>query len=201
MENNKIIALGQFFNREVEIAAIKTTENNIFEVEGQEFYVLTDAEAQEIFEDIQRDLIDDLGIEGFTEYGANYITQNCIDFTWFDEVMEESFQSYIDDIREEPGAEEGKTRLDEEMEEAGAETEEDFLEYLTEGEDSYKWYVSNFSTDNLKDIIKQYNLLDVNKIIEFIQEEDGRGNTIASYDGEENIEEVDGVEYFIYRIN
>ena len=201
MENNKIIALGQFFNREVEIAAIKTTENNIFEVEGQEFYVLTDAEAQEIFEDIQRDLIDDLGIEGFTEYGANYITQNCIDFTWFDEVMEESFQSYIDDIREEPGAEEGKTRLDEEMEEAGAETEEDFLEYLTEGEDSYKWYVSNFSTDNLKDIIKQYNLLDVNKIIEFIQEEDGRGNTIASYDGEENTEEVDGVEYFIYRIN
>ena len=201
MENNKIIALGQFFNREVEIAAIKTTENNIFEVEGQEFYVLTDAEAQEIFEDMQRDLIDDLGIEGFTEYGANYITQNCIDFTWFDEVMEESFQSYIDDIREEPGAEEGKTRLDEEMEEAGAETEEDFLEYLTEGEDSYKWYVSNFSTDNLKDIIKQYNLLDVNKIIEFIQEEDGRGNTIASYDGEENTEEVDGVEYFIYRIN
>ena len=201
MENNKIIALGQFFNREVEIAALKTTENNIFEVEGQEFYVLTDAEAQEIFEDMQRDLIDDLGIEGFTEYGANYITQNCIDFTWFDEVMEESFQSYIDDIREEPGAEEGKTRLDEEMEEAGAETEEDFLEYLTEGEDSYKWYVSNFSTDNLKDIIKQYNLLDVNKIIEFIQEEDGRGNTIASYDGEENTEEVDGVEYFIYRIN
>ena len=45
-------------------------------------------------------------------------------------------------------------------------------------------------------MVSRYDLLDIDAIIDYIKEQDGRG-ILAGYDGVENEEE----EYFIYRIN
>jgi hypothetical protein len=64
---NKIKAI--INNYGIEVEAIEKIENNIFTISnGQEYYVLTDEEAQEIYVDLQSDLINDIGLEGFTEY-------------------------------------------------------------------------------------------------------------------------------------
>ena len=42
--------------------------------------------------------------------------------------------------------------------------------------------------------------MDIQKVIEYCQEVDGRGHIISAYDGEENIIEVDNIDYYIYRI-
>jgi len=43
--------------------------------------------------------------------------------------------------------------------------------------------------------------LDIDMIIEEIKDSDGRGPTIAGYDGDENEVDVDGETYYIYRAN
>lgn len=112
--------------------------------------------------------------------------------------MEEDYRFYCDDIEsEESSSDEYENRLEEEMAEAECETKEDYIEYLCGNySDSFEWFNSNFGSAELNHVINNYNLLDIDKVIEYIKEEDGRG-ILASYDGVENEEE----EYFIYRVN
>ena len=50
----------------------------------------------------------------------------------------------------------------------------------------------------MKDILKNY--MDYKECARYVVDNDGIANTLARYDGRENTEKVDGVEYYIYHI-
>lgn len=145
-------------------------------------------------------IIDDLGIKSFTEMGRDYIINNCCDTSWFDEAMEESHQSYIDDIKNEKASneEEFDSRLEEEMAEMNCDDEEDYLEHLNSiYEDGVEWYLNNFGEDDFLDRLNEFGNLDIEKICELCKDVDGRGHNLSLYNGEE-LELEDN--YYAYRI-
>lgn len=194
----RIEALANFLGCEVEDLKEGYREEVFETKDGEEYLVLTDEEADEEFYDYEKNSIEEIGLDLFTDWARDYIIENFLDIDWFDEYMEDDYSCYCDDIEtEESSSDEYENRLEEEMASAGCETKEDYISYLCEGYvDSISWFEDNFGSKELSHIINNYNLLDIDKVIEYIKEEDGRG-ILASYDGVENEEE----EYFIYRIN
>ena len=189
---NKIKAIN---NYGVEVKDIEKIEDNIFTINnGEEYYVLTDEEAQEIYVDLQVELINELGLEGFTEYAQQYIIDNCLYIDWFNDAMIESNENYVYDLEEE--------ELQELLEEYDVETAEELInEFNSQYENGYQWYKEIFGTEDIQYVIDKYDLLNIGAVIEFCQEVDGRGHIIASYDGIENEVEVDGITYYLYRLN
>jgi hypothetical protein len=189
---NKIKAICNF--KEMSINELEEINENIFIIDNEEYYVLTDNEAQEMYEEIEKDLINELGLEGFTEYAQQYIIDNCLNIDWFNDTMTESNENYVYDLEEED--------LQELLDDYHVETAEDLIyEFNSQYENGYQWYKEIFGTEDIQYLINKHDLLDIDAVIAFCKEVDGRGHIIASYDGEENIIEVEGEEYYIYRIN
>ena len=196
----RIEALAKLLNVEVEDLTASKYYNRVFEnEEAGEYIVLTEEETYDAAEESIKDTIEECGIESFSECYQEWILDTCVDKEWFDEYLEEYYSNYIDEIRdEESGYEEYETRLDEEMEDAGVETEEEFLSYLIEDAgDSIDWYIDNFGYEEFKYICEECDLIDWDSVIEEVISEDGIVNSIATYDGKEY---AIG-EYFIYRLN
>ena len=135
----------------------------------------------------------------FTDYAKEYIIEHFIEEDFFDEVRKESDESYIEDIKNENATDTEKfsSRLEEEMHEANCNSEEEYLEYLYEDEDSVSWFIEMFGNDEFKEVVRKHDLIDWEKVIEWVQEIDGRG-CLAYYDGEE-LELDNG--YYAYRID
>ena len=196
----RIEALAKLLKVEVEDLTTSKYDNRVFEnKEAGEYIVLTEEEAYNEAEESIKNLIEDLGLESFSKDYQEWILDTCVDKEWFDEYLEEYYTYYIDDIRdEESGYEEYETRLEEEMNDAGVDTEEEFLEYLIEGaDDSIEWYIDCFGHDEFKEVCEENDLIDWDSVIEEVIAEDGVANSIATYDGEEYVVG----KYFIYRLN
>ena len=196
----RIEALAKLLKVEVEDLTTSKYDNRVFEnEEASEYIVLTEEEAHDEAKESIRNLIEDLGLESFSECFQEWILDSCVDKEWFDGYLEEYYLNYINDIRdEESGYEEYETRLDEEMEDAGVETEEEFLDCLIEdARNSIDWYIDCFGYEEFKSVCEECDLIDWDNVIEEVIAEDGVANSIATYDGKEY---AIG-EYFIYRLN
>ena len=196
----RIEALAKLLKVEVEDLTTSKYDNRAFENENTgEYIVLTEEEAYNEAEESIRNLIEDLGLESFSKSCQEWILDTCVDKEWFDEYLEEYYLNYIDDIRDVKAVYEGyETRLDEEMDEAGVETEEEFLEYLIKGaDDSIDWYIDCFGYEEFKSVCEECDLIDWDSVIEEVISEDGVAHSIATYDGKE----YEVGEYFIYRLN
>ena len=196
----RIEALTKFLGVKVEDLTVSKYDERVFEnEEAGEYIVLTDEEADEAAEESIKELINDMGLESFTEDFQQWILDNCVDSDWFAEYLEDYERGYIEDIRcEESDYEEYETRLAEEMEDAGVDTEDEFLEYLIECyDDPVEWFKDMFGMEEFTNTIEEYNLIDWESVINEAIEVDGCGHFIATYDGVEN--EMD--KYFIYRLN
>lgn len=193
----RIEALAKFLGCEVE--DLKEYREECFETkDGKEYLVLTDDEADKEFYNYEENSIEELGLDLFTEWAKEYIIENCLDTDWFDDCMKNDYENYCADIElEEASNDEYENRLEEEMAEADCNNVEDYIEYLCSDYDNgIDYFKINFGDYALNCVINKYNLLDIDKVIEYIKEEDGRG-ILASWDGVENEEG----EYFIYRLN
>lgn len=195
----KIKVLAEFLGiKESEI--LKGYRDNMFETsDGEEYLVVTDEEADDEFYNYEAELIDELGLDAFTDWAKDYIIENCVDTEWFENFYYEDYESYANDIEtESSSSDEYENRLEEEMTVAEVDTKEDFVEYMVDRirNDLVEEFEFNFGKDMLRDVVSRYDLLDVDAVIDYIKEQDGRG-ILASYDGKENEEG----EYFIYRIN
>ena len=193
-------ALAKLLQVEVEDLTVSKYDERVFEnEEADEYIVLTEEEADEAAEESIKESINDLGLQAFTEDFQQWILDNCVDSDWFAEALEDYEIGYIEDIRcEESDYEEYETRLAEEMEDAGVDTEDEFLQYLIECyDDPVEWFKDMFGMEEFTNTIEEYNLIDWEAVINEAIEVDGCGHFIATYDGEEN--EMDG--YFIYRLN
>ena len=196
----RIEALAKLLQVEVEDLTVSKYDERVFEnEEADEYIVLTEEEADEAAEESIKESINDMGLESFTEDFQQWILDNCVDSDWFAEYLEDYERGYIEDIRcEESDYEEYETRLAEEMEDAGVDTEEEFLEYLIECyDDPVEWFKDMFGMEEFTNTIEEYNLIDWEAVINEAIEVDGCGHFIATYDGEEN----EMGEYFIYRLN
>ena len=196
----RIEALAKLLQVEVEDLTTSKYNNRVFEnEEAGEYIVLTEEEAYATAEEDIRNSIEECGIESFSECYQEWILDSYVDKEWFDEYLEEYYSNYIDDIRdEEANYEEYETRLDEEMDDVGVDTEEEFLYYLIEDAgNSIDWYIDCFGYEEFKSVCEECDLIDWDSVIEEVISEDGIAHSIATYDGKE----YEVGEYFIYRLN
>lgn len=173
------------------IDSVEILSGSHVEIDGKEYMVLNADDAKEEFARYQEELLDDMGLDSFSEWGKKHVLENFLDKEWFDLAMTESNQGYIDDIRFE------ENRLEEEMKERNCKEEYEFLESLNNDYSSgIDWAIENFGYEQVADWATAHNLLDYDEIIDWIEETDGRG-CLAQYDGIEH----EYCDYYIYRVN
>ena len=172
---------------------------NLFVVGEQEYLVYeTEKEAEEAAVEQMKDLLESEGIS-FLNWGYMCTDiSNFVDVDWFDTAKRENYEAYVEDIAEE--WEGDRTRLEVEMEEAGCETEEEYVDYLCDGwPDSVEWFRSSFGESELDQIaINHPEVVDLDKLAQYVVDTDGVANTLAGYDGKE-IELYKGG--YAYRVN
>ena len=196
----KIEALAKFLG--IETSEIEEDINNYecFKTEdGEEYMVLTDDESEEEFYNYESDLIEECGLYAFSDWARDYIIENCLDVDWFENYFREDYESYASDIEtESASSDEYANRLEEEMAEAECTDIEEFIDYLVDSisDDFVGNFKFDFGEEMLTEVIMNNNLLNMDAVVDYIKETDGRG-IIASYDGVENEEG----EYYIYRTN
>ena len=182
MENIKINALLNYLGKTMETAEVETLkydDNKTVFIDGAEYLVLTDEEADQEYHEQQMYLIEDMGLDSFSDWARDEILNHHTTGDYqnlFDEIQEESMTCYIDDLRH-------MDELEEEMENAGCDNEDEFLEYLCDQEDSVDYFKFNFGNDEYERIIKENDLIDWDSVIEWVKDLDGRGLSLASYDG------------------
>lgn len=242
---------------DIKLSDIKESDydKKSFETPNAAYEVLTDDEADEAFLNSQECLIDDIGLDAFCD--KDYVINNYILGTEsMKQYMEEDYESYLNDIKNESDSY-FDSRYMQEITEFLCKNNildidyDDILEYLSDketslqdfisenddisllrkiesysnikryfdefedNEDEYKekwienaidgyeneaeWVIFNFGKDAIAGFV-EHGLLeyDMEGICNYIEQFDGRGPTLVSYDGEER-ESSDG--YYIYRTN
>lgn len=189
----RISALATYLDVDEDSIHPVTYASNIFEVGDAEWAVLTEDEAERAAKEDIEDLYDDIGVDSFTPWFRDWIYDNAVDREWFEEALRESFENYVADIKDEDD------RLQQEMDDAGVDTEEEFVDYLVRSAgDPIEYYVDNFGSADFREVCSRHNLIDIDAVAEKAIEEDGVAHFIATYDGEE----VDlGDDLFAYRLN
>ena len=197
MEKIKIDALLNYLGESMETAEVETLkhdDNKTVFIDGVEYLVLTDEEADQEYHEYQMNLIDDMGLDSFSDWAKDEILNHHTTSDYqvlFNEIQEESMTCYIDDLRH-------MDELEEEMKNAGCDNEDEFLEYLCDQEDSVDYFKFNFGQDEYNRIIIENNLIDWDSVIQWTKDIDGRGHILAGYDGVE-IELENNL--YAYRIN
>ena len=182
----------------MEGSEIKVLNENTFEVDGAEYLVLTEDEREKEFYNYQESLIEDMGLESFSEWAQDYIIENFVNDEWFTDAMVEYYGDYILGLNEElADYEKFENRLEEELINYNCEDEEDYLNYLCDLESPIEWFLSNFSQNEFNAIVKEHDLINWDDVINWVAHEDGYG-CLAGYDGEE-LELQDDL--YAYRIN
>ena len=102
-EEDKVTALLQFLDLEDtpenrERVTVTKYNSNSYEIDGKEFMVCTDEEADEEFHDSIENLIDDVGLSAFPDGIRDYIENNCLDEEPFMEFYEDDTRAYAEDI-------------------------------------------------------------------------------------------------------
>ena len=197
-----------------------------FEYDGAEYRVLDDDEADQAVVDDIENLIDDVGIDGFSKAMQNWIIDNAISPSdWFEQAQRESAEYYVQDIEDENDDtyenrliaelvengyldEENDFHFDEDDEDQEYpllndnvdldSAKEEYIDSMCE-EDPVEWYRWNFGDGELRQLIRDGQIyLDYEAIANEVMSWDGRGNSISYYDGDE-IELENGL--YAYRTN
>lgn len=183
MENIKINALLNYLGESKETATVETLkhdDNKTVFVDGMEYIVLTDIEADEQYREYQLSLIEDLGLESFSDWAKNYILDNFTSpYSYsetFGNIQYDDAVSYVDDLKY-------SGDLNDELNRYGCDNEEELIDLLCE-EDSVEWFKSMFGIDEYNRIIIENDLINWDEVVEWTKEMDGRG-AMASYDGVE----------------
>lgn len=189
MENLKLAYLLLCVFEDEDVQELEIIDENTVEVDGSTYLVVTDEEATKKYIALEKDLYDDMGLGFVGKEGQDYMVNHFAKTEWFEEEMQEYHRRYVEDDM----SEEDKKR---EMEEYGVDTEEDLIDALNDDCDGIEWYKGAFGDIAFKNVVKEQELLDVDKAIEWLMKQDGRA-ILSSQNGEE----VDlGHGYFAYKI-
>lgn len=198
-----------------------------FEHDGEEYAVYTDEEADKATYDDIENLIDDMGIEAFAPAFQEWIMYNATDTDWFEDAQRESAENYVNDIEDESDGTYENRLIAELVENGILDENNDFHfdeddedqdypllnddvdldsakdEYIDDmcNEDPVEWYENNFGLGrDFMEMIKKGSgpSLDMDAIVDECNKWDGRGHSLATYDGEEIELEND---LYAYRTN
>jgi hypothetical protein len=191
-------------------------DENHFEVNGEEYMVLSEDESYDEFKDWEMSLIDDMGLDAFSENFQEHILENCINDSWFEQVAEEEADFYIGDMSDEDLLEYAHDHKiakkiddvdDEDFDRSDIEDECKEIyeeEILEQGISEYfeNIYGRGWAKE-MKDTLQ--NEIDWEKVIEDMYDWDGRDTvwgSMAGYDGEvRELDKVNGEYLFAYRTN
>ena len=214
-----IIALADYFEVSPD-EVIETDRDNYYEIEQKGlFLVLSDRDADDEFEASVKNLIDEVGID--ETFGESINLENYIDESeGWQEMYDFYYNTFYDDYQYE------KEYILERMYEDGILSDDDFDEVDEDGEPIFEscnkdedelaeLYANNEADkEDYLDWLKGMgysgieltehlgNALNLDSLIEDLKEMYGRGNELARYDGyEHEIGEVNGEEYFAYKID
>ena len=132
--------------------------------------------------------------------------ENNIDL--LDEMLGE-LQSDLEETDDEMEEEELLSKIEElEVEKQDISDDDDNYEYTEEAKDNYVEHRKNEVKDDPVGFLRDFGMeesikdfIDEDDFIEAVIEADGRGHTLASYDGNENEISFDDEWYYIYRTN
>jgi len=192
-------------------------DENHFEVNGDEYMVLTEDESYDEYKNWEMSLIDDLGLEGFSENFQEHILENCINDSWFEEVAKEESQYYIEEMSDEElldyahdhdiaeDVENTDNLSEREIERIREDCEEVYEEeILNQGISEYfeNIYGRGWAKE-MKDTLEKE--IDWDKVIEDLYDWDSRDvlwGSMASYDGNViELDKINGEWLFAYRTN
>lgn len=162
-------------------------EDGLIQVGSKEYWVLDDVEAQDKAVEETLALIEEMGIDSFSESFQQWILDNAVKSDWFKDALHESMEFYADDIvNEGSSSDEFENRLEEEMADAGVDNEEDFIEYLVENAgDPVQYFRNEFGEEEFNETVREHDLIDWDAVAEEAVSTDGPANSLASYDGKE----------------
>lgn len=223
LANHKREALAEYFGCDVE--DISWDGDNQFSYGNEEYIVCDLEEARNLAIEYVKNVIDDLGLESFTEDFKDQILNDAKYFD-YDTVrgwMHTSYEGYAEDLEYESDSEFGN-RLIQEMYDQGILTDEDFEEVdgepdymnlrpevnfddkreefvdrLCEDMDPVQWLEDIYGTGrDFAKVVSDNDLIDWDVVAAECVDIDGIAHSIASYDGKE-IELEDG--WYAYRTN
>jgi hypothetical protein len=149
-------------------------------------------EAEEAAQEDCKELFDDIGIEGIRFENIGGI-EKFVDTSWFEDAKKEDAEYYVSDIHESDPERYKEEFGDVDEDEAVEKYLEDYYD-----NDDVQWYIDNFGKKQFTEIVKQNNLIDLNKLAEAIVDADGPANSLARYDGDEISLDCG---YYCYRTN
>ena len=188
-----MLGLGEEERENIEISSYS---DSVITYYNEEYLVVTEEEAEEEFRDYQQSLIEDLGLQAFSNWAQQYIIDNFCDNETLSAYIREDFEVYVENIKHEGD------RLEREMEEAEVSTEEEYVDYLCEeweGKEA-EYFISNFGEEYFSQMVIENYLINWDDVIDWAERDGGRG-CLASYDGVENEVEIEGEVMYVYRTN
>lgn len=167
-----------------------------FETDHGDYAVGTEDEAESAAKESTANQIDELGIEGFSSW---VIESNLDDKSLEEDLKQNYYEYYNDDVRYDLEA--WFSDYDEDDEETHPDEEEieEKVDELVDERVSDLMANTEEVWGELGYDIKDY--IDMDGLVEDIVHADGFGHTLSHYDGNENIVEIDGVDYYIFRTN
>jgi len=163
----------------------------------QEWWFLTEKEANDAFHDKKILSIETDGLGGFVKKYRDKIADKFVKKQWFKKALKRRQKEYINSLEKEPAdSNRYENRLEQEMAKADVSSPQKFYRHLLrKAGDPIKYYKEQFG-DEFTNIIEDQDLIDWDLVIEDIRKESGRGDALASYDGEEH--EFENI--FYYRV-
>lgn len=182
----------------------------VFEVDGDEWLVVTYEEAEEEAEESIRNIFDDIGLESFTESFRDWIINNAVDTNEIEDWMLDSYRSYVDDIEYENDYTYGN-RLIQELYDNGLLKDDDFevedgeilydelkdsiilddkkeeyAQQLADSNNPMDWLHEIYTDEEIGKILEENNLIDMDAVVEECIRQDGIAHFISTYDGVEH---------------
>lgn len=206
---NKAASLADYLN--IDKKSLKYMQygemDNFIAPDGDEYLVCTDEEADKLAKEQIIELLDELGIESLSKEFASDILNDSdyIDVDWFEDALKEDMESYVSDIEYETYDTKYANRLIDELVENDIVSEEDitddgelfddmdidelkeeYVDYLVDNAgDPVEYFRDNFGDEWFSNTVKQNGLLNYDAVAEEVINLDGRGPSLATYDGKE----------------
>ena len=207
-ESTRLKALREHMSNWID--EIEEIDDNKYELDGEEYLVLTEDEAKDMAKESIKDAFNDMGLELFDPKIAEYICKVYVEDYFIDELAKEYAYGVIEDAKY--NDEEGQLDVlkaykichssdeveDVDFDEAFDELEEKIIDNFDLEEYGEETYGRNWMSE-MKDILADY--LDVDGIVDYVIKNDGVENTLATYDGKENEVKIDGEYLYLYRTN
>ena len=170
--------------------------------DGTEYAVGTEDEFRRAQKTQWENYLDDMGLEGVTDWAREYIINNFVDEDHFEDLLRDEVEYYVEDIKNEDSDddEQWESRFDQEMEENNASDEDDLIEILMDawsGGDAIEYYKMNYGEEEFYHSLSDGNNIDVDAVIDWLVDQDG--DSIEGYEVEAT--EIDDQWYFVVQID